>query len=77
MSDAQIYFAIAETAFGLRLRELRFSTGGCRSLFLRALSTIGVTNFFSPKSSNLITVCSSLHDNTVPSPNFRCSTCAP
>jgi|GEM_PF-945012 len=69
-------FAVdATTCLDFRLLEARFfSTGGCLSLFFSAGSTIGVTNFFSPKSSNLITMCSSLQERTVPKPNFRCST---
>ena len=55
-------------------REPFFSGGGCRSLFFNCPITMLVTNFFSPWSSNLITIRSSLLDMTVPRPNFWCST---
>src|SRR5579864_6137661 len=34
------------------------------------------TNFFSPCSSNLMTIYSSLQESTLPNPNLGCSTCA-
>src|SRR6516225_3788176 len=67
-------YATAGAIFFFELR--RFSTGGCRSLFFKLGRTIERTNFFSPWSSNLITICSSVHESTLPSPNLGCSTCA-
>src|SRR5580658_10981440 len=69
------YWATAGAAF-LRV-ERRFSTGGLRSLFFRAGRQMESTNFFSPWSSNLITMYSSVQDITEPKPYLPCSICAP
>src|SRR5438477_5057062 len=69
------YYAVTGAVFFLRVPF--FSAGGCRSLFFKLAITMVVTNFFSPCSSNWITMRSSVLDLTVPRPNFWCSTWAP
>src|SRR5450755_1617068 len=69
-------YAVTGAAAFLR-GERRFSTGGVRSLFFSAGITMDSTNFFSPWSSNLIIICSSVQFWTEPKPNLLCSICAP
>ena len=72
LADAEAEATATAAAFFLVARFL--SAGGWRSIFLIEGSAISRTNFRSPVSSNLITICWSVQVMTLPGPNFKCST---